>query len=272
MRELSNVTKLCGSIGAKSSKFGMVIHNAGYKALGLDFLYLAFAAADLKKAVLGLKALGFRGFGVTTPYKQTVMQYLDDIDPIASEIGAVNTVVNDNGKLTGYNSDWIGAVNALEESTTLKDKDVILVGSGGVSRAIAFGLKNKGAKITVYNRTVANAKTLVESLGLKFGGDLAKLKNAKGDIIINATPLSSETEISAVFHKDIFRKGVFVMDIPFSSLKTNLLLHAERYGCTIVPGYRMLLHQAAFQFEKYTGKKAPFEAMKKALVEAMKRG
>lgn len=248
----------------------MVIHNAGYTALGLDFLYLAFAVPDLEAAVSGLKALNFRGFGVTTPYKQKVIEYLDEVDPTAKEIGAVNTVVNDDGMLRGYNSDWIGAVTALEESTTLKGKRALLVGAGGVARAVAFGLKSRGAKTTVYNRTPSNAKELARAFGMEFGGDLGDLASAKGDIIINATPISSPEEVDTTFPKVLFKKSMTVMDIPFSSAKTNLLIKAEKYGCKCVPGYRMLLHQAAFQFEKYTGKKAPFDAMDTALLKAIK--
>ncbi|WP_437886395.1 shikimate dehydrogenase family protein [Sorangium sp. So ce307] len=144
---------------------GAAMHLAGYRALGLDFTYIPFAVTDVEGATRGMRALGIRGLGVSMPYKQAVIPLLDEIDPVAARIGAVNTIVNDEGRLRGYNTDWIGAVRALEEVTQLGGARVLLLGAGGAARAVAFGLAERGAAITIANRDLEKARQLAAAVG-----------------------------------------------------------------------------------------------------------
>ena len=136
---------LCGSVSRLSSALGRSMHEAGYRALGIPFTYVPFEVRDLAGAIAGMRALGIRGLGVSQPFKQDVMPLLDAIEPVAARIGAINTIVNDGGRLEGRNTDWIGATRALEEVRSLRGASVLLLGAGGAARAIAFGLANSGA-------------------------------------------------------------------------------------------------------------------------------
>src|SRR3989344_3011268 len=155
--------KICLSIGypIKISK-SPLMHNTGYKKLGIDdqFIYLSAEVKpkDLKMAIDGARAFGIRGISVTMPYKEKVMKYLDKIDTEAKIIGAVNTIVNNDGVLTGFNTDSTGAIMALEKKTNLKGKKVALIGAGGAARAIVYGLTRKGAIVKIFNRSLDNAK------------------------------------------------------------------------------------------------------------------
>lgn len=268
---ITNETKLCGSIAATASKAGPRMHNAGYEALGLNFVYMAFGVNDVKGSMMGMKALKIRGLAVSMPHKQEVMKYLDEIDPTASRIGAVNTVVNDDGKLKGYNSDWIGAVTALEERIKLKGKKIILIGAGGAARAIAYGLVHSEAQVFIYNRTADKAERIASDFGITFGGSLEDLtKVTDYDVLVNATSIGSggAVGLSIVPEAQLLR-GKLVMDIVFYPFKTKLLEIAEKAGCETIPGYRMLIHQALFQFEAFTGRKAPFDVMETTLKQAL---
>src|SRR5580698_8374612 len=156
---------LCGSLSRLASLLGRSMHEAGYRALGLPFTYVPFEVRDLRDAIAGMRGLGIRGFGVSHPFKQEVMPLLDALDPVAARIGAVNTIVNDDGRLVGHNTDWIGAVRALEEVRPVAGASVLLLGAGGAARAIAFGLAQKGAHTTIANRDTAKADHLASEVG-----------------------------------------------------------------------------------------------------------
>jgi shikimate dehydrogenase len=265
-------TKLLVSFSAKQNSLGAAMHNAGYAAIGENAVYVPIATDDIKNAIAGVRGFNLRGNTVSMPHKQTVMQYLDKIDPIAKAIGAVNTVSNDNGVLTGYNSDWIGAMSALKEVSELEGKKVAVIGAGGAARAIIYGLVQNKAKPIIFNRDTDKAKSLATALGAAFGGNLEALKNIGGyDIVINATPVGSangETD-ECIVDETFFRPNTVAMDVIIVPAETTFLKHAKAKGAKTVPGYRMLIHQALFQIELFTGKKAPFEAMEKALMEAL---
>jgi len=271
--QINEKTRICGSIAIRQSDLGSAMHNSAYEDLGVNFLYIPFTVSDCKDAVAGIRALGFRGSSVSMPYKQEVMKYLDKIDPIAEEIGAVNTIVNDDGLLTGFNSDWIGAMEALKEVIDLQDKKVVLLGAGGASRAIAYGLKQNNCKTIIYNRTAEKGKSLAQDFGLDFGGAIEDFKNIEDyDILINATSVGfypSEDEL-IVNEKDL-KENKVVMDIVIKPLETPLLKSANAKNCKIISGYRMLIYQALFQIEKYTGRQAKFEVLEKALLEKLKK-
>lgn len=265
---------------AKTSLFGIIghpvhhslsplIHNAAFKALGINAVYLAFDVVDIDAALTGIRGLGIKGISVTVPHKETVLRFLDEIDPVAQKIGAVNTIVNRAGRIFGANTDWIGALSAIEEIVPVRDRKVLVIGAGGAARAVCAGLADRGAVVHVANRTPGRAKILAETFGLSWSG-LEGLGDIKADILINTTsvgmcPNDNETPVEGDFLRSI---GV-VMDIVYSPLKTRLLKEAEDAGCRTINGLKMLLYQAEAQFELWTGQKAPHKAMEKALSTAL---
>ncbi len=249
------------------------MHNAGYKFLGIDDEFF-FSSAKIPKDkvkdfIEAMRLVGFRGVSCTIPNKVEVMKYLDEIDEIAQKIGAVNTIVNDNGVLKGYNTDWLGIVIPLEKilgSGGIKGKNVALIGAGGASRAVAFGLKEKGAEVTIYNRTLEKAEKLAKELKVKFAS-LSKIENVKNaDIIINSTPLGMGKYIDETpVPKEFLHKNQICFDIVYSPEETKFLTDALSKGATIIKGKEMLVYQGLEQFKLYTGKTLPFEVMMGAL-------
>lgn len=269
-----NPRKIVVLLAEDPGELGVRMHSAAYEHLGLNFAYfpIVVKAEGLKTAIDRMRELNLRGASVTMPFKREVIQYLDAVDEVAEEIGAVNTIVNDAGFLRGYNCDWTGAVKALREACALKGKRAILVGAGGAARAIAYGLRESWASVVVFNRTQEKAEELAAAFGLSFGGGLEGVVNAEGcGVLINATSVGYDSTgyespiLPAI--KAVLRRNMVVMDVVSVPLETQLLREAKAKGCKIVPGYRMLLHQAAAQFKLFTGQKAPFEVMEKAARE-----
>lgn len=262
-------TKLCCVIGNPvEHSLSPQIHNAAYKALGLNYVYLAFRISDVPKALSGLKELGAKGISVTIPHKQEVMKYLDEIDETGRKIGAINTIINKNGRLSGVNTDWVGAITALEEKTVLKGKTVALLGAGGASRAVIHGLKEKGAAVHIFNRTLENAEKLKIEFNLE-GAHLLDDQNliSETDIIVNTTSvgMSPNTDVSPI-PKESIQSNQIVFDIVFAPKMTKLLQYAKERKANVVYGYKMLLYQAIPQFELFTGRKAPMDIMEKILI------
>jgi shikimate dehydrogenase len=244
------------------------MYNAGFQALGLNYVYIPTVVNDLEKAVDGVRNLGIKAIGVTVPYKVSIIPYLDALDEQAKRIGAVNVVVNHNGRLIGSNTDGDGCVRALEEATTLQDKHVVLLGSGGAAQAIAFALVDKGAILTIINRTPDAAKELAQRSGATWQ-PMENLEKAiaETDIIINSTTVGMTPNIDdSLIPQQLLQKKQIVMDIVSNPKETKLLREAKEAGCTVVYGYRMLLHQGVIKFTYYTGVKPPIEAMGKVFV------
>jgi shikimate dehydrogenase len=247
------------------------MHNAAYEAAGLSYTYVAFAVQETEQAVLAVRYLGIRGLGVSMPHKIEVMRYVDALDETAREIGAVNTIVNDDGYLTGYNTDWTGAVGALEEQVDLVGKQALVVGAGGAARAVVYGLVRKGCRVTLYNRTQSKGSALAEELGVQFGGGLDELGSTGGyDLLVNATSVGFHAPGESPVPRPALRQGLVVLDVVFVPPETRLLQEAREQGCVVVPGTRMLVHQAAYQFQLYTGQEAPYGAMEQALLETIR--
>jgi len=266
----SNPT-LCGSISSRPGSFGVAMHNAAYQATDTPFTYVAFGTQDTRAAVLAARALGIRGLGVSMPHKIEIMQHLDAIDETAAQIGAVNTVVNDDGRLTGYNTDWTGAIRAIQEKTTIAGKRAIVVGAGGAARAIVYGLVKENGIVTIYNRTAHKGAELAGDFGVQFGGSLAELAAATDhDILINATSVGFHAPDESPIPPSILHEGQVVLDVVVIPLETKLAQDARSRGAIAIPGARMGVHQAAYQFELYTGKPAPLAVMEKALREHIK--
>lgn len=268
-------TRICCLIGDPvEHSLSPLIHNAGYRALGINYVYIPFRVMDIKRAIEGIRGLGIRGASITMPHKTSAIKYIDRIDPLAEEIGTINTIVNDDGVLTGYNTDGDGALQALAEVTTLKGKRAVLIGSGGAASAIAVGLKAKGVKLVVLNRTEARARKLAKKVNAEDFGSLERLSEiSSADILINATPVGMWPRVNeSLIPKHLLHSRLTVLDTVYNPKETKLLSEARERGCAIVYGYKMLLYQAAMQFELFTGHQAPLSAMESALTQALEGG
>lgn len=263
---------LCGSLSRYPVGLGAAMHEAGYRALGLGFAYVPFPCEDLAAALSGMRALGIRGLGISMPFKIEILPLLDAVDELAARIGAVNTVVNDSGRLTGYNTDAVGAVLAVEEVIPPRGVQVTVIGAGGAARAVAFGLASAGARVCVVNRTERSAHELARSISAALGADvsagplsdLAAFANAQ--VVVNATSatMADRGALSPV-PAVALRRDQVVMDIVYKPIRTTLLAQAADRGARVIHGGRMLLHQACRQFELYTGRPAPRLALDAAL-------
>jgi shikimate dehydrogenase len=245
------------------------MHNACFKALGLDYEYrLAPVEPGGLAAFIGgaVRRRRVRGCNVTIPYKVEVMEYLDEVDEASEAIGAVNTVVNDDGVLRGYNTDYVGGVEALEEEYgDLDDAGVVVLGAGGAARALAYGLGRRARSVTVLNRDPGRAEALVNRLN---GGSKASLNHGSlsdlgdhigsADILVNATPLgmSPHTDQTPA-PKELLHRGLLVYDLVYNPLRTRLLREAEAAGARTLGGLKMLVCQGAEAFRLWTGLEPP---------------
>ncbi len=267
---INTETRVCMLLVGKGKATNMSadMHNAAYRAMGLNFVYIPFGIDDLHNAVAAIRTLNIRGASVGIPHKQEILKYLDVVDKTAREIGAVNTLVNKDGKLYGYNSDWIGALHAIEEETTLKrGQSAIIVGPGGAGKAIAYALKTKGIDVTLFGRDPQRTEAAAAMIGVR-SGRLEDLEREEADLIINATPLGSEVSghlNESAIPASLLSKGKVAMDAVYLPRDTKFLNEAKRRGCSIVYGYKMLLHQALFQVEAFTDSSAPFHVMEDEL-------
>ena len=249
-------TRVCALIGDPvEHSMSPAMHNAAFKELNLKYVCFNVKSHELMKAFDGVRALDILGVNITVPYKIDVMDFLDEIDPIAKKIGSVNTVVNHRGKLKGFNTDWLGLVMSIEEYTSLKGKSVVLLGAGGAARAIAYGVILKGGKLTILNRTIDKAKKLSEELGCDFGG-LDEIGKLNGEILINSTSSSSDLAT-----REQLKNFKYVLDISYNPLITPLLKEAEKAGCTSIDGLKMLVYQGAASFELWTGQTPDIDLM-----------
>ena len=273
-------TQFCGVIGNPvEHSLSPAIHNAAFQKLGLNFVYLAFRVEAIGDAIKGLRALGnFRGASVTIPHKVTSLPYLDIVEPTARHIGAINTIVAEGGILTGYNTDAIGALRALRECTvSLKQQKVVMLGSGGAARAIAFALGTEDGIgcLTILGIDDLERTVLVRDLQMKTrmtvqesSLDESTLRKVLPDthVLIHCTPVGMspkvhETSVPATS----LHAGLIVMDIVYNPRDTQLLKDAKAAGCRAIPGLEMFLHQAAAQFELWTNQIAPVDVMRSVL-------
>ena len=282
---ISGKTKICGLIGDPvEHTMSPVMHNAAFDKLGLEYAYLPFRVSpeELPQAVSGLRALNARGFNVTIPHKVAVIPLLDELDPLAEKIGAVNTVVNDNGVLKGYNTDASGFLQALlERGVEPKDKNIVLLGAGGAARAIAYILAEQDARLTILNRR--EELDWAEAIAANIRKDLRKdidvfellpeyLEKAleSANILANATSIgmSPASGVSLV-PSQLIKSGLVVVDIVYNPVRTKLLQDAAVAGAVTVEGLDMLVWQGALAFEKWTGEKPPFDLMKEVALRGL---
>ncbi|MCD5409771.1 MAG: shikimate dehydrogenase [Methanocellales archaeon] len=254
-----------------------LMHNSAFRKLNMDCTYHAFRVdpQDVHGAVLGAKSLGFGGLNVTIPLKEKVLEIVD-ADPIAKEIGAVNTVDFKSG-ITGHNSDGIGAKRALEAcGISITGKNILLIGAGGAARAIAFQFAHEGAALVLANRTASRAIKLaqdVRSVGDAIGTgleDLPKLID-KAEILINSTSIGMHPDTNkTLVTADQMRPDLVVFDIVYNPVKTRLLREAKKAGALAIDGVNMLVHQGAESFRIWTGVEAPIDIMEDAVRCALK--
>lgn len=263
-------TKIYGIIGRPvSHSLSPAMHNAAFAGLEENAVYLPFHVEDVKAALTGLKGLHVSGVSVTIPHKEEVMKYLDEIDPVAEKIGAVNTIAvrqkEDGIKLHGFNTDWIGANKAIEQKLDPTRKKMVILGAGGSARAIGFGLLEVGAEIVLCSRTESRGKSLAADLGCPWIS-LSESENLVGDVLINATSVGMTPNVdSSPVPGKVLKNFQVVMDIVYAPLQTRLLREAQAAGPKLINGLEMLLYQGVAQFELWTGLKAPVEIMKKVL-------
>lgn len=284
-KEISGKTKICALIGDPvEHTMSPVMHNTAFHKLGLDYLYIPFrvSAEALPQAVDGLRALNVRGFNVTIPHKVSVMPLLDELDPLAERIGAVNTVVNDDGKLRGYNTDTAGFLRALLECGVKPEgKKVVVLGAGGASRAISYILAENGAQLTILNRKLELdwaediAKLIRDILGkevkvLELLPDYLSNALKGADLLVNATSvgMSPNSEVSPVT-AGLLNDKLAVFDVIYNPIKTLLLKEADEAGARTMGGIDMLAWQGALSFEKWTGRKAPVDLMRQEAVKML---
>jgi shikimate dehydrogenase len=246
-----------------------VMHNAAFHFLGLNAVYVPFAVRDLAQAVQGLRGLNLSGVSVTIPFKEDIISLLDEVDDKARLIGAVNTVINRDGWLWGGNTDWKGALTALQEQTELVGQSVLVLGAGGVGRAIAYAVRQAGGELTVTDLDYAKAQTLAQQFDAT-SLSLAEAAQFPATVLINATPvgMAPGTEKIPLPPSSLDQYQV-VMDVIYTPRQTRLLREAATRGCRIIDGFQMFVHQGAHQFELFTGRPAPMEIMRRAALEAM---
>ncbi len=284
---MSSVTQLCGLIGDPvEHSLSPPMHNVAFRALRLDYVYLPFRVkkAELSQAIGGMRALNIRGLNVTVPHKVAVIPFLDNLDPLAKKIGAVNTIDNKDGVLTGYNTDGAGFLQALRQrGIEPQGKNVVVLGAGGAARAISFALADSGARITILNRReefnwaeeLASqlspvSANKVKALELK-GVNLAQALD-KADIMVNATSVGMSPDIEETpLDSAWLRPDLIVYDIVYNPMKTRLLREAESAGAKTISGVDMLVRQGALAFEKWTGHQAPIELMKAEVVRLLEK-
>jgi shikimate dehydrogenase len=279
---ISAHTQICAVIGNPvAHSLSPAIHNAAFAATGLDFVYLASQVDDVKNALAGMRALGnFRGLSITIPHKVTAIQYVDEVSDCDRSIGSINTVIHEGNRLLGFSTDGPGALKALTAAgVSLPGKHVMMLGSGGAARAIAFTLARETGlrELTLrdVNETMlrnltadlqAGTTSMITAFALTENTLAATMERA--DIIIHCTPIGMFPNIDAsIIPPSLFRPSQVVFDIVYTPLETKLLREARRQGCMVIPGVEMFINQAVLQFERFTGVAAPVAVMRRVVLE-----
>jgi shikimate dehydrogenase len=251
---LNKDTRLCISLAGRPSNIGTRFHNHLYDRLGLDFIYKAFTTTDIVAAIGGVRALGIRGCSVSMPFKQDVIPLVDEVEPSARAITAVNTIVNDAGRLTASNTDYI-AVQQLINTHGLDPDDAVLIrGSGGMASAVASAFQGNGFHtgiVVARNRETGSA--LADRLGYDYAPEVGDLK---APIIVNVTPIGmagGPEESDVAFDEATIAKAYCVFDVVALPSETPLITAARAAGVKVITGAEVIALQAAEQFERYTG-------------------
>jgi 3-dehydroquinate dehydratase/shikimate dehydrogenase len=284
--KISRSTDIFGVIGNPvAHSLSPAIHNAAYDELALDAVYVPFLVRDVQGFVPAFRALGVKGFSVTIPHKEAALATADEVDDIARRIGAANTLYERGGKLRATNTDCAAAVAALETAlgaagergSALRNKRAVVVGAGGAARAVVFGLGDRGAAVTIVNRTRERGARLAEEANRTRPGScrsdgLDALPTLDFDILCNLTSVGMYPDVDATpVPRGILKPQHIVFDAVYNPLETRLLREAREAGCTVVPGLDWFIGQAAAQFLLWTGRPAPHETMRRAAMERLKK-
>jgi shikimate dehydrogenase len=250
---LNKDMQLCISLAARPSNLGTRFHNYLYDELGLNFIYKAFSTNDLEGAVRGVRALGIRGCSVSMPFKEDIIQYLDQLEDSAKAIESVNTVVNENGVLIGSNTDFEAVASLIQKHQLESSFSVLVRGSGGMAKAVVAAFNNSGFKnLTIHSRNQETGTALATKYGYVF--DEAALLRPGFEVIVNVTPIGmageNETELS--FPNEVIAESNVVVDIVAFPSETPLILEAVKKNKRIISGAEVIALQAGLQFEKYT--------------------
>lgn len=261
------------------------MQQAAFAAAGLNYCYLSFnvKSENLAAAVAALRVLGLGGVNITIPHKERVIAYLDEVEHEAGLIGAVNTVVNREGRLVGYNTDVPGFLLSLrkEADFDLRGKRAVLLGAGGAGRAVAFGLAMGGVEsLDIFNKSPHRAEMIAQEIHrytmCEVGtGDLASERLPRvlerADLLVNATSVGMHPHLddSPLPDPQVLNPGLLVYDLVYNPVRTRLLQEAEARGCRVLNGIGMLVYQGAMSFELWTGRKAAIDAMRAAVEEAL---
>jgi shikimate dehydrogenase len=262
---ISAATQLCGVVLHPAGHTrSPAMHNAAFRSLGINAVYLAFDVPPegLADAIRGARSLGVRQLAVSIPHKIEVMEHVDRVDETAASIGAVNTVTRNGDQLIGANTDWIGAVRALEQqgSARLEGARACVLGAGGAARSVVFGLKQRGAHVTILNRTLARAEDLCRSLSADASGRLNDLADVDHDVLVNTTRVGLGEDASPI-DATALRRESLVMDAVYNPPETRLLRDASERGARTIGGKWWLVYQAAEQLTLWSGREAPIEVM-----------
>lgn len=269
--KISRKTRVYGVIANPvGHSLSPVMQNAAFQDRRIDAVYVPFLVRELRDFIRAIERLGIRGFSVTLPHKHAILHYLDDCDPLAAKIGAVNTVVVRGGKLRGYNTDYAGVLQALEGRVRLAGSRVLLFGAGGAARAAGFALAAAGSEVSVCARRSSKAMALARAIG---GQAIARrlVRSRFFDAIINATPVGMfpHTKISPLTAGELNCR--VVADLIYRPMQTRLLEIARRRGITTVSGVEMFVAQGAAQWNIWTGLRSPEAAMRRAVLAVLRK-
>jgi shikimate dehydrogenase len=282
MADLSPSTQLCAVIGNPvSHSLSPAIHNRAFQELGLDFVYLAFRVEDVGSAVSGMRALeNFRGMSVTIPHKVSIIEHLDEVAEVDQQIGSINTVVSEGGRLRGFGTDGPGAQQALAQAgVDVAGEPVLILGSGGAARAIGFDLAHRAALSSlvilgvVEDELATLARDLTEKTAAPVSGELLtgpslERRIAESRVLIHATPIGMHPkQDESLVPPELLHADLAVMDIVYNPYRTRLLRDAEAKGLATVPGIEMFVNQALLQFEAWTGERAPRQVMRQVVLD-----
>jgi len=270
--QLDRRTRVYGVIGNPvSHSLSPLLHNTGFIARRMNAVYLPFLAKDLRDFLAAIEPMGIAGFSVTLPHKEAIVRHLDDCDPLAAAIGAVNTVVVRGGeKLFGYNTDYVGVLRALERRVALRGSRVLVLGAGGAARAAAFALARGGAVVTICAKRKAKARGLARAVGGEVT-ERGRLRREFFDAIVNATPVGMFPHARRSPLRGEELNCRLVMDLIYRPMKTELLRRAAQRGIETVSGVEMFLAQGIAQWEIWSGLRAPETAMRSAVLVALRR-
>ncbi len=265
MSQISKETRLCISLAGRPSNIGTRFHNFLYQEVGLDFIYKAFTTDDLPAAIAGIRALGIRGCGVSMPYKEACIPHLDELDASAEALQSVNTIVNNDGQLRGYNTDYIAVRKLLAQHRVSPDRVFALRGSGGMAKAVAGALRDAGFRSgIILARNEASGRQIAGTYGYEWR---AALGDVRATLLVNATPIGmaggAESEALA-FQSALIEGAELVFDVVALPPETPLIRYARTQGKPVITGAEVIALQAAEQFALYTGVRPTDDQIRRA--------